>query len=67
MAVAESAFTHIRELDCSLAAGVHEPIAALWMEFCSSYDLSELFHVRRLDVHDIKALILYIEIPQVYP
>jgi hypothetical protein len=35
------------------------------VEFGSSDDLCKLFHVRRLDVHDIEALILDIQVPQV--
>lgn len=67
MSVAQSAFTHIRELDCSLAAGIHEPVAALRMEFGGGYDLGELFHICGLDVDNIETLVLYVEVPQVYP
>ena len=35
------------------------------MEFGCSDDLGQLFHVRRLDVHNIEALVLYVEIPKV--
>lgn len=66
MLVAKGTFAHISELDCALGAGVHEPIAAHGVKFSSSDDLSELLHVGRLDVHNVEALVLYVEVPQIY-
>jgi hypothetical protein len=37
------------------------------MKLRSSDDLSQLLHVGRLDVYDIKALVLNVEIPQIDP
>ena len=65
MLVAKSALTHIGQLDGTLRAGVHEPIAALRVEFGSRDDFSKLLHVCRLDVYNIEALILDVEIPQI--
>lgn len=65
MCITKSAFTHISELDGTLAACVHEPIATLRVEFGSSDDFGQFFHIRRLDVDYVKALILNIEIPEV--
>lgn len=36
------------------------------MEFCGSDDLRKLLHIRRLDIHNIEALILDVQIPEVY-
>lgn len=63
--VAKSSLTHVSQLDGSLAAGIHEPIAAEWVEFCSSNDLGQLLHVGRLDINNVEALILNVEVPQV--
>lgn len=65
MCVTKSSLTHVSQLDGSLAAGIHEPIAAEWVEFCGSNDLSQLLHVGRLDINNVEALILNVEIPQV--
>jgi hypothetical protein len=37
------------------------------VELCRCDDLCELLHVRRLDVDDVEALILDVQVPQVYP
>ena len=66
MTIAESAFSHVRQLDRPLGARVHEPIAALRVEFRSRNDLRELFHVRWFDIHDIEALILNVQVPEIY-
>ena len=65
MLVAECTLAHIRQFDGSFGAGVHEPIAALRMEFGSSNDFGELFHVCRFNVHNVETLVLNIEIPQI--
>ena len=66
MLIAQRLLPHVCQLDSTLARCIHEPIAAYWVELSRRYDLCELFHVRRLDIHYVKALILDIEIPQVY-
>jgi hypothetical protein len=66
MLIAQRSLPHICQLDCAFTRRIHEPVASGGMEFCSSDDLSQLFHVRRLDVDDVEALILDVEVPQVY-
>lgn len=66
MLVTQSAFSHIRKLDCTFRACIHEPIAALWMELGSCNDLRQFFHVSRLDIDDVKTLVLNIQIPEIY-
>lgn len=67
MLVAQSALSHVRKLDRSLGTGVHEPVTADGVKLGSSDHLSQLFHVGRLYVDNIKALILDIKIPEVDP
>ena len=66
MLIAQGTFPHVCELYCSLGARIHEPITALRVELCSSDDLRQFLHVCRLDVNYVEALILYVEIPQIY-
>ena len=63
MLITQRTFPHVGEFDGALRTGIHEPITALWMKFCSCDNLRKLFHVRRLDVDDIETLILNVEIP----
>jgi len=63
MLIAESTFSHVCELDGAFATGVHEPIAALRVKFCGSDDLCKLLHVSRLDIHNVEALVLNVEVP----
>src|SRR2546423_13552368 len=65
MLVAQSTFTHIRELYGPFRASVHEPVAALRMKFRSRYHFCEFFHVRRFDINDVEALVLYVQVPEV--
>ena len=65
MLVAKSTLTHICQLDRALRTCVHEPIAALGVELCSCNDLSQFLHVGRLDIDNIKALVLNVEVPEV--
>ena len=64
--ITQSILPHVCKLDCALRTGIHEPVAALRMEFGGGDDFSEFLHISRLDVHDVEALILNIEVPQVY-
>ena len=65
MLIAKCALSHVRQLNGSLGACIHEPIAALGMEFGGRDDFGQFFHVCRLDVHNVETLILDVEIPQV--
>lgn len=67
MIIAQGAVTHVGELDGTLAASIHEPVAALRMKFGGGDDFSQLLHIGRLDVDDIEALVLDIQIPKIYP
>lgn len=67
MLIAEGTFSHVGKFDGALGACVHEPIAAHWVELCGGDNLCELLHVGGLDVDDVKALVLDVEIPQVDP
>jgi hypothetical protein len=66
MLVAECALSHVGQLNCSLRAGIHEPITAERVEFSGCYDLGQLLHVGGLDVDNIEALVLYVEVPEIY-
>lgn len=65
MVIAQSALPHVGQLDGALGAGIHEPVAASGMEFSRSDDLRELFHIGRLDIDNVEALVLDVEVPQV--
>lgn len=67
MLVAESTLAHISQLNRALRARIHEPVAALWMELCRGDNLRQLLHVRWLDVDNVEALILDVQVPEVYP
>lgn len=67
MFIAQRALPHIRKLDGALAARIHEPVAAHGVELGGCDDLCQLLHVCRLDIHNVEALVLYIQVPQVYP
>lgn len=63
--ITQGAFSHVCKLDGALRACVHEPITALWVELCSCDDLGEFLHIRWLDVYNIEALVLYVEVPEI--
>ena len=65
MLVTQGTLSHICKLNGALGACIHEPIAALRMELSSRDDFSQLFHIGWLDVDDIEALILDVQIPQI--
>lgn len=67
MLIAQSTFTHICQLNCALRAGVHKPVAADGVKLCCGNDLCEFLHVGRLDIDNVKALILNVQVPQVDP
>lgn len=58
MLIAESALSHIGELDRALGAGVHEPVTAGGMELGGGDDLGQLLHVCRLNIDNVEALVL---------
>lgn len=65
MLITEGALAHIGQLDGSLGAGVHEPVAALRVELGGGDDFSQFLHVCGLDVDDVEALVLNIQVPEV--
>ena len=67
MLVAQGTLAHVCEFYCAFRARVHEPITALWVKLCSSDDLRQLLHICRLDINDIEALVLDVEVPKVDP
>lgn len=67
MLVTKRTFTHICKFDCSLRTCIHEPIAALRVKLSSSDDLCKFLHVRGFDIDNVKALVLDIQVPEIYP
>lgn len=67
MLVTQSPLAHIRQLDRSLRACVHEPVAAGGVEFGGRDDFRQLLHVCGLDIDNVKTLVLDVQIPQVDP
>lgn len=67
MLVAKSALAHVGQLDSSLGAGVHEPVAADRVELGCCDDLGKFLHIGRFDIHNVEALVLDVEVPQVDP
>lgn len=65
MLVTEGTLSHVGKLDGALGAGIHEPVATLWVELGGSDDLSKLFHVSRFDVDNVEALVLDIQVPEI--
>jgi hypothetical protein len=63
--IAQRALPHICQLDGALGTCIHEPVATDRMEFRSSYDFSQLFHVCWFDVYNVEALILDVQIPKI--
>lgn len=66
MLVTQGALSHISQLDCAFRACIHEPITALRVKFGRSDDFRKLLHVGWLDVDDVEALVLNVQVPQVY-
>jgi hypothetical protein len=64
--IAKCTLTHIGKLDGTLGAGIHEPVAGLRMELSSCNNFGQFFHVSWFDVDNVEALILDIQIPQIY-
>jgi hypothetical protein len=67
MLVAQSTLSHISQLDCAFGAGIHEPITAYRVELCSGNDFGQFLHVGGLDVDNVEALVLDVEVPEVDP
>lgn len=59
--ITESGVSHIRQLDVTFRARVHEEVTVLWMKLCSGDDFCELLHVDRLDVHYVLRKLLSAE------
>ncbi len=66
MLVAQRAFAHIGELDRSLGAGIHEPVATLGVELSGRDHFCQLLHVGGLYVDNVEALVLDVEVPEIY-
>jgi hypothetical protein len=64
--VAQSTFSHIGEFDGAFRGGIHEPITALGMELGSGDDFGQFLHIGGFDVDNVKALILNVEVPEIY-
>lgn len=67
MLITKSFLPHVCQLNGAFGASVHEPITTLWVEFSSCDNLRQLFHVGRLDIDNVEALVLNVQVPQVYP
>ena len=65
MLVTKRVLSGIVQLDGSLAATIHEEITVVGVEGSRSNYFREFFHVGRLDVNDVKALIRNLHVPQV--
>jgi hypothetical protein len=65
MLIAQGAFSHISKFDSSLGTRIHKPVTTEGMELGSSDNFGELLHIYWLDVHNVEALVLYIQIPQI--
>lgn len=66
MLITKGAFSHVGKLDGAFGACIHEPVAALRVKLCSRDNLGQLLHVSWLDVNNIEALILDVQVPEVY-
>lgn len=66
MLVAQSTLSHVGQFDGAFRTCVHEPVATFWVEFGGSDHLGQLLHVRGFDVDNVEALILNVQVPQVY-
>lgn len=58
MLIAQSTFPHVCQFYRAFRAGIHEPVAALWMKLRRCYDLRQLLHICRFDVNNVEALVL---------
>mmetsp|Transcript_51447 Transcript_51447/g.129077 ORF Transcript_51447/g.129077 Transcript_51447/m.129077 type:complete len:219 (-) Transcript_51447:624-1280(-) len=65
MLVAQSGVAHIAQLDDALARTVHENAAVCGVELGGRDYLRQLLHVCGLDVHNIEALVVDGQVPQV--
>lgn len=67
MLITQRPLPHIRQLNRPLRTRIHEPITRRGMKLCRRNDLRQLLHIRRLDIDDIEALVLDVEVPEIYP
>lgn len=65
MLIAKCTFSHICKLDCAFRARIHEPVAALRVEFGGRDNFCELLHVGWLDVDNVEALVLNVQVPKI--
>lgn len=66
MLITKSLLPHIRKFYRPFAGSIHEPVTTDGMKFRSCDDLCKLLHVRWLNVDNVEALILDVQVPQVY-
>lgn len=67
MLITQCALAHVRQLDCALGTRIHEPVAALRVKLGSRNDFGKLLHVGWFDVHNVEALVLNVQVPEVDP
>ena len=65
MLITQRALSHVCQLDGPFGACIHEPVAAHRVELGGGDNLSQLFHVGGLDINNVEALVLDVEVPQV--
>ena len=65
--VTKGTFSHIRQFDGALRACIHKPVAALRVELSSCDDLGQFLHISWLDIDNVEALVLDVQVPQIYP
>lgn len=66
MLITKGTLTHVGELDSAFGACIHEPITARGVKFGGCDDLGELLHISGLDINNVEALVLNVQVPKVY-
>lgn len=51
--ITKSLFAHVAKANGALAAAVDKEVVGSWMKFGASDHLSQILHVRRLNVNDV--------------
>ncbi|CAF3575280.1 unnamed protein product [Fusarium graminearum] len=63
--ITQSTLSHIGKFDSTLGACIHEPVTAHGVEFGSCDYFGQFLHVCGLDINNVEALILNIEVPKI--
>lgn len=58
VSVTQGRGTHVTQPDGPFAAAVDKYIALVWVKFSSGDDFRQLFHVSRLDIHNVWSTVL---------